>query len=119
MDTLVGKTLSRCRIVEKIGAGGMGEVHRAPGALLGRDVAIKVLPPHLSATRVIRARFEREARTISHLTYPHTCVLHEVGRGGTPTFRSRARGSPMRRIGRAGRGRQAWHDTWNRSSHPQ
>ena len=80
MDPLIGKTLSHYRIVEKIGAGGMGEVYRAHDSRLGRDVAIKVLPPHLSATPEVRARFEREARTISQLNHPHICTLYDVGR---------------------------------------
>jgi len=79
MGALIGKTLSHYRIVENIGAGGMGEVYRAHDARLGRDVAIKVLPPHLSATPEVRARFEREARTISQLNHPHICTLHDVG----------------------------------------
>src|SRR2546422_1112700 len=58
----------------------MGEVYRARDTRLGREVAIKVLPQHLSASPDVRARFEREARTISQLTPPHICTLHEVGR---------------------------------------
>jgi serine/threonine protein kinase len=47
-------------------------------------VAIKVLPRHLSANAEIRARFEREAKTVSSLNHPHICTLHDVGReGGT------------------------------------
>ncbi len=79
MDTLIGQTLSHYRIVEKIGAGGMGEVYRAHDTRLGRDVAIKVLPQHLSATPEIRARFEHEARTISQLNHAHICTLYDVG----------------------------------------
>jgi serine/threonine protein kinase len=52
----------------------MGEVYRA------RDVAIKVLPSHLSENQEFRARFEREAKTISGLQHPNICVLYDVGR---------------------------------------
>ena len=86
MDALSGKTLSHYRIGEKIGAGGMGEVYRARDTRLGRDVAIKVLPHDLSATPEVRARFEREARTISHLNHPHICTLHDVGREGDTDY---------------------------------
>jgi Tol biopolymer transport system component len=66
-------------VLAPIGAGGMGEVYRAHDSRLGRDVAIKVLPSHLAATPEARARFEREARTISQLNHPHICTLHDVG----------------------------------------
>jgi Tol biopolymer transport system component len=67
-------------IVAPIGAGGMGEVYRAKDTRLGREVAIKVLPQHLSSSAEIRARFEREAKTVSSLNHPHICTLHDVGR---------------------------------------
>ena len=75
-----GATLGPYQILAPLGAGGMGEVYRAHDTRLGRDVAIKVLSPHLAATSEVRARFEREARTISQLNHPHICVLHDVGR---------------------------------------
>ena len=53
----------------------MGEVYRARDTRLGRDVAVKVLPAHLSADAEARARFEREARVVSGLNHPHICVL--------------------------------------------
>ncbi len=67
-------------ILAAVGAGGMGEVYKARDTRLGRDVAIKVLPAHLSSNPEIRARFEREARAISQLNHPHICSLHDVGR---------------------------------------
>jgi eukaryotic-like serine/threonine-protein kinase len=66
-------------IVAPLGAGGMGEVYRAHDSRLGRDVAIKVLPQNLAATPEVRARFEREARTISQLNHPHICTLYDIG----------------------------------------
>jgi pimeloyl-ACP methyl ester carboxylesterase len=72
--------LGHYEIVAPLGAGGMGEVYRARDTRLGREVAVKVLPEHLSANSDVRARFEREARTISGLNHPHICVLHDVGR---------------------------------------
>jgi serine/threonine protein kinase len=64
----------------------MGEVYRARDTRLGRDVAVKVLPPHLSTSPEVRARFEREARTVASLNDPHICVLHDVGREGDTDF---------------------------------
>jgi len=57
----------------------MGEVYRARDSRLNREVAIKVLPDHLSANPELRERFEREARAISQLSHPHICVLHDIG----------------------------------------
>ena len=79
---VAGSTLGPYKIVAPLGAGGMGEVYRAHDTRLGRDVAIKVLSPHLAATPEVRARFEREARTISQLNHPHICTLFDVGREG-------------------------------------
>jgi len=74
-----GTTLGPYKVLAALGAGGMGEVYRARDTRLGRDVALKVLSPHLAATPEVRARFEREARTISQLNHPHICTLHDVG----------------------------------------
>src|SRR5690349_2265992 len=60
----------------------MGEVYRARDTRLGRDVAIKVLPQHLTENAEVRARFEREARTISSLNHPNICTLFDVGHEG-------------------------------------
>ena len=66
-----GTRLGPYEIVAPLGAGGMGEVYRARDSRLGRDVAVKVLPRHLSATPEVRSRFEREAKTISQLNHPN------------------------------------------------
>ena len=64
---MIGQTLSHYRIVEKIGAGGMGEIHRAKDLKLGRDVAIKVLREDLASDPERLRRFEQEARSASAL----------------------------------------------------
>src|ERR1700756_4581106 len=74
-----GTKLGPYEIISPLGAGGMGEVYRARDTRLGRDVAIKVLPQHLSANADLKARFEREARAISALSHPHICHLYDVG----------------------------------------
>ncbi len=74
-----GMKLGPYEIIAPLGAGGMGEVYRARDPRLGREVAIKVLPQGMSASLDLRARFEREARTLSQLNHPHICTLHDVG----------------------------------------
>ena len=74
-----GTKLGSYEIVSALGAGGMGEVYRARDTRLGRDVAIKVLPSHLSSNPDLKARFEREARTISSLNHPHICHPYDIG----------------------------------------
>ncbi len=74
-----GTRLGPYEIVAPLGAGGMGEVYRARDTRLGREVAVKVLPGHVSSDPEVRARFEREARTVSSLNHPHICTLFDVG----------------------------------------
>jgi eukaryotic-like serine/threonine-protein kinase len=75
-----GTRLGPYEILAPLGAGGMGEVYRARDTRLGRDVAVKVLPQHLTEHAENRARFEREAKTVSSLNHPHICTLFDVGR---------------------------------------
>ena len=86
MRLATGTRLGRYEIVSPLGAGGMGEVYRARDARLHRTVAIKVLPPHLSANPNARLRFEREAKTISSLQHAHICVLHDIGKQADADF---------------------------------
>ena len=74
-----GTRLGPFEIVAVLGAGGMGEVYRAKDTRLGRDVAIKILPPSICSDPIARQRFEREAKSISALNHPNICVLHDVG----------------------------------------
>src|SRR2546422_6488680 len=66
-------------IVASIGAGGMGEVYRARDPRLARDVAIKVLPEHLSKDPTALVRFEREARAVAALSHPNILAIFDVG----------------------------------------
>ena len=75
-----GDTVGPYSIVEKLGEGGMGQVYRARDTRLDRPVAIKILPPALAADPIFRERFEREARTLSGLSHPNICTVHDVGR---------------------------------------
>src|SRR5262249_47367244 len=81
-----GARLGPYEILSPLGAGGMGEVYRARDTRLGRDVAVKVLSQHLSANSEVRARFEREARTVSSLNHPYICTLHDIGREGSTDY---------------------------------
>src|SRR5688572_1036661 len=79
MPVLPGTQLGPYQILASIGAGGMGEVYKAHDTRLGRDVAIKVLPEDWANDAERRARFEREARTVSTLNHPNICTLHDIG----------------------------------------
>jgi eukaryotic-like serine/threonine-protein kinase len=79
MPLVSGTKLGPYEIQSLLGAGGMGEVYRARDTRLERDVAIKVLPAHLSSDPDLRQRMEREAKAISSLNHPHICTLHDVG----------------------------------------
>jgi serine/threonine protein kinase/Tol biopolymer transport system component len=79
MPLAPGTKLGPYEIQSPLGAGGMGEVYRARDTRLGREVAIKILPPQFSSDPVRKQRFEYEAKTISTLNHPHICVLHDIG----------------------------------------
>jgi TolB-like protein/tRNA A-37 threonylcarbamoyl transferase component Bud32 len=76
---MIGQTLGRYRIVEKLGAGGMGEVYRAHDEQLKRDVALKVLLADTLADDRARKRFRREAETLSKLNHPNIAQIHDFG----------------------------------------
>ena len=73
---MIGTTISHYRITAKLGAGGMGEVYRAEDTVLGREVAIKVLPEAFVSDPERLARFEREARLLATLNHPRIAQIH-------------------------------------------
>src|ERR1700693_3060222 len=79
MTIAAGERLGSYEVVAPLGAGGMGEVYRARDAKLGREVAIKVLPAHLSNDPDALARVEREARAVAALSHPNILAIHDFG----------------------------------------
>ncbi len=77
--TLIGESLGPYKILELLGAGGMGEVYLGEDTRLGRKVAIKVLPQEFASDAERLARFEQEARAAAALNHPHIAVVHDIG----------------------------------------
>ena len=80
MTLAAGTKLGPYEIVAPLGAGGMGEVYRARDAKLEREVAIKVLPQHLTSDPDSLARFEREAKAVAALSHPNILAIHDFGK---------------------------------------
>jgi hypothetical protein len=82
---MIGQLLGHYRVLEKIGAGGMGEVFRARDERLGRDVALKLIRPASGSNPDHLRRFEQEARAAASLSHPNILAIYDVGfTGSTP-----------------------------------
>ena len=79
------QTLGHYRIVRLLGRGGMGEVYLAEDMTLGRQVALKILPPVLGVAGH-RDRFDREARAVAALNHPNIVTLHSIDQSGDTPF---------------------------------
>ena len=72
---MIGSRLAHYQVMEKLGAGGMGEVYRATDTKLNREVALKILPEPFANDRERMARFRREARVLASLNHPHIAAI--------------------------------------------
>jgi len=85
-EALIGRVLDHYRVVEAVGAGGMGEVYLAHDEQLGRDVALKVLSEGAAGEESVRGRLLHEARLASSLNHPNICTIYQVGGSGPRPF---------------------------------
>ena len=101
---MIGETIGKYRIIERLGEGGMGEVYLAEDLKLRRKVALKLIAPHLTRDAARRQRFVQEALLAASIDHPHIAAIYDVDQAGDRTYIAMeyVRGETLRQKLRAG-----------------
>ncbi len=110
MDTLIGRSLNRYKILSLLGQGGIGSVYKALDTTLQREVAIKVMKPELARRSDFRDRFLQEARLAARLDHPNIVQVHDFGQSGDILYfvMEYIPGNNLRKILQALKGQNKW-----------